>query len=262
MAIDVTNPVKKTEYARSQGFDGWDQYLASGGSATPGGGGSTGGFLNLRNMGNYQLDPSGQYSPTPGSYLADADVALRDYYKQLLALEQGDVEKAKTRLLTDYQSGRRVTMEDYTLGKQRAQETAQADTANQQLYNVQESRANQDDLLQRGISLGGTADSRTADVQSRQDLRRQAIDRALKKSEEDLSYGKERDLESITKTQTRGTEDLVTDFSKFKMQQDQERKEKGMQLAESAYNRDLSKQSIEKGFEFQQKSLDLQNKGE
>lgn len=211
-------------------------------------------FLNLKPIGSYQV-VNGQVVPQKGSYLEDVDQVLKDYYLNLLALEGGNVEMAKRRLMEDYGSGKRVTLEDYERNIKYGQETYQGSLAELQDQSLQEKRQLETDLLQRGVSQGGLAEQKTGEIKSRQDLRREAIDRALRKSEEDLKFGKERGLEDITKTQTRGTEDVATQFAKFKMQQDQERKEKGMGLAEQAYGRELSRQATEKGFEFQQKAM-------
>lgn len=210
-------------------------------------------FINLKPVGSYQA-VNGQVQPTAGSYLSDVDQVLKDYYANILALEGGDVEKAKRRLEEDYVQGKRVTMEDWTRGQEATKaEAAAGYRAEDQNVNA-ENRALEGNLLSRGVSQGGLATKLEGEQVDRQQLRREAIDRALKKGEEDLRYGKERNMEDITKTQTRGTEDLATNFAKFKLQQDQERKEKGLGLAESAYQRDFGKQSTEKSFQMQEES--------
>lgn len=193
--------------------------------------------------------------PNYSQYLTSADQKLAEYYARLLAEEQGDVERAKRRLVEDYQRGIRINTEDFERNIDFGRESAAAAKTEQSLDAESERRKMEADLLRRGVSQGGLADDQYSRLKTRQDLRREAIDRALRKSEEDLKYGKERGLEEETIKQRRGTEDLATNFAKFQTEKAQERQEKSLQLAEADYQREFSKRATEEGFRLQQESL-------
>jgi hypothetical protein len=213
-------------------------------------------YINLPAVGQYNYDAANKtYTPQAGTYLAGVEPTLLAYYEAILAQEQGNLDRALARLQTDYNSGMRISQEDYTRNKQYGQESYAASVSEQALTNAGEQRTLASDLLKRGVSQGGLAAEKSVDLKSRQDLRREAIDRALRKSEQDLSYTKERAQEDVSKTSTRGGEDVASDFAKFKLTSGQEQREKSLGLAEQAYQREFSKQATEKGFDFSQQSL-------
>lgn len=181
---------------------------------------------------------------------------LQDYYARILQETQGDVEKAKRRLMEDYQQGKRITLEDYAIQTGRARETAQAEYAQEDLTVPQEQRALLGNLLSRGVSQGGLAETKQQELKSRQELRREAIDRALRRSEEDAGYAKERGLETLTKEQRRGTEDVASDWRKFQTEKQQEREEKAAGMAESRYSREFGAKQAKYQMQINQEAAD------
>jgi hypothetical protein len=197
--------------------------------------------------------------PNYDKYYQEAyDQKLQAYYAKLLNDEGGDVERAKSRLLQDYQRGIRINTEDYSRNIDFGRESAAAAKTEQGLDSAAEQRKLEADMVRRGISQGGVADQEQGRLKTRQDLRREAIDRALRKSEQDLQYGKERGIEEETIKQRRGTEDLDTNWNKFQTEKGQERQDKAAQLADSSYNREFSKNSTQESFNLQNQGLDLQ----
>lgn len=201
--------------------------------------------------------------PNYDQYYKDAYAKLQKYYEFLLAQEGGDVERAKKRLEEDYVKGNRVTLEDYAMGMENAQKEYQAGIAQENITNPQEARALQENQLQRGISLGGLAQKQASELKTKQDLRREAIDRALQKSQKEMAYSKERNMEDIGYTKTRGIEDQLANWERFKGEKEQERQDKSVQLAEQAYQREFQKnqaiessQIAEKQLKMQQEALD------
>jgi hypothetical protein len=205
--------------------------------------------------------------PNYQQYYDTAYNSLAQYYQTLLAQEGGDVDRVKRRLEEDYAKGNRITMEDYTLGLANTQAEYGGAVKEQALTNVGEARSLQENQLQRGISLGGLAESQSAELKSKQDLRREAIDRALQKSEKDLSYAKERGLEDTALTKVRGAEDTMAGWNKTQLTLGQERQEKALGLGEQAYQREFQKRQAEEASKqaeqsmaMQRESLDLQKK--
>lgn len=186
--------------------------------------------------------------------------ALKTYYETILQQEQGDVDRAKRRLGEDYERGFRINTEDYDRSVSFARESAGASYKELQDQAAGEEQALQGDLLRRGVSQGGLAEQKGQQLKSRQDLRREAVDRALKKSEEDLRFGKERGLEEETIKQKRGSEDLFSSFAKFKTEKDREMQDKALGLAEQEYSRDFAARSTQESFRLQQEGLDLSKK--
>lgn len=199
--------------------------------------------------------------PDYTSYYNAAQTKLNEYYQRILQEEEYDVERAKRRLDEDYKRGTRINLEDYERNIQFGRESYGASVKEQQLESESERRKLEGDMLSRGVSQGGLAEGQQARLKTRQDMRREAIDRALRKSEEDLKYGKERGLEQETLTQRRGTEDVATQFAKFQLEKKQEREDKALGLAEADYQREFSKRSTEEGFRLQQEGLNISREG-
>lgn len=195
--------------------------------------------------------------PNYQEYYDKANQDLEAYYQRLLTEELGDVERVKRRLEEDYAKGTRITTEDYVREMAFGKETYGADIAGDQDTAKQESQGLETNLLQRGISQGGLSGEKTRELKSRQDLRREAIDRALRKSEEDLRYGKERSLEEASTTKLRGGEDVMSGWNKFQTEKAQEREEKALGLADNTYNREFEKRSTEASFKAQEDAQKL-----
>jgi hypothetical protein len=196
--------------------------------------------------------------PNYQQYYDKAYTDLNAYYQALLTQEGGDVDRVKRRLEEDYAKGNRITMEDYTSNLANTQAEYGGAVKEQAITNTAENRALQDNQLQRGISIGGLAEKQSLEQKSKQDLRREAIDRALQKSEKDLSYSKERSLEDTALTKMRGGEDVTSAFNKFQLTQKQEQGDKALGLGEQAYQRDLQKTQMEESAKQAEQSLQLQ----
>lgn len=194
-------------------------------------------------------------APDYTTYYNQSNTKLNEYYARLLAEERGDVERAKRRLDEDYSRGSRINVEDYERNIAFGEETAEASKAEETARSGEETRALEGDLLRRGVQSGGLATGKVATLEDKQKLRREAIDRALRKSEEDLKYAKERGLEETTLTQKRGTEDVASEFAKFQTKQKQEQEEKALGLAEQTYQREFGKRQAEESFRLQEKAF-------
>lgn len=196
--------------------------------------------------------------PNYQQYYDTAYSSLQAYYQRLLTEEGGNVDRVKRRLEEDYQRGNRITMEDFVMKTAQTQEEYGASTKQDELSRTQENRALQDNQLQRGISMGGLAESQNKEQKSRQDLRREAIDRALKNSQQELAYGKERSMEESALTKLRGAEDTQAGWGSFQTKMGQEREEKALGLGEQAYQRELQKRQAEESSSLADKQLKLQ----
>lgn len=205
----------------------------------------------------------GQDKPGPfgiPSYKSYYDQAYKDldaYYRRILAEEYGDVDRAVARLREDYDRGMRISTEDYVVNLAYAQDSAAAARREEASTSAKENRALTGNLLSRGVYDGGVGDAARGETKSAQDLRREAIDRALKKSETDLGFTFQRGQEETTKTQKRGTEDTASNWQKFQTSKAMEREEKALGLAESRYGREFSAVSTQKSFDLAQQGLDL-----
>lgn len=227
----------KAKYPKYAGWNDAASILAdfnAGNAGAPSGGGG-GGFT----VPNFQ------------EYVTKANQSLDAYYTRILEEEKGDVERAKRRLEEDYKRGMRVSTEDYVKGTTRAVEDTDVAKTQTQALETQENRQLEGNLARRGVSQGGVAQTLTGEQSERQRLRREAIDRALKRQQEDLQYGKERSQEGTTINQRRGTEDIATAYAKFLNQSRQEREEKALGLGEQAYNRDFQRNQAEQAFRLQ-----------
>jgi len=194
------------------------------------------------------------------TYYTQAYNDLESYYKTILQQEGGDVDKAISRLKEDYDKGMRVAMEDYTTDIAYSRESAAAAKKEEAATAVKEGRALTGELIGRGVSAGGLAETKKEELKSAQDLRREAIDRALKKSESELGTTLERSQEDTTTTQKRGTEDVASEWQKYQTEKAMEREEKSLGLAESRYGREFNALSTKKSYELAQQGLDLQKK--
>lgn len=196
--------------------------------------------------------------PNYQQYYDSAYQNLQAYYQRLLQEEGGSVERVKRRLQEDYQRGNRITLEDYGMRMAQAEAEHRSNTQQDQLSRTQEDRALLDNQLQRGISLGGVAQQQGSEQKSRQDLRREAIDRALRNTQQELAYGKERAMEQSALDKMRGGEDVDAEFGKFQTRSAQEREEKALSLAEQAYQRELQARQAREQSELADKQLKLQ----
>lgn len=202
--------------------------------------------------------PTGLQVPNYQQYYDTAYSSLQAYYQRLLTEEGGNVERVKRRLEEDYQRGNRITMEDFVTKTAQSQEEYGANTKQEALVRQQEDRSLEDNLLSRGVSMGGLADSKNAEQKSRQELRREAIDRALKNTQQELAYGKERSMEESALTKLRGVEDVQSGWGSFQTRMGQEREEKALGLAEQSYQRDLQKRQAQEQSSLADRQLKLQ----
>jgi len=195
------NPATGKGYAINPSSGAWDDnYFAQ--NFGGGSGGSSGG---------------GQGPSIPG-FTFDWDQAENDalkeltpYYQKKLAEANGDVELAKKRIEEDYQQGLRYNKEDAA-----TQTTADTQTAKE------ETDATMDSLNQRGILFGqiqdpeqsqepisGIAKTLSLDpLATKQDARRQAIQRAIQRSDSSLAMAKQRGTDDANLVMPRLTREL------------------------------------------------------
>lgn len=177
-------------------------------------------------------------------YEARALEELRPYYERILAEEGGDVDKAIRRLGEDYERGLRIQREDYDVARgQYGPAMAPGETA-AQYYNrtkdeygtfPTEGISLLGELNKRGILQSGIAETRAKKLQTAQSLRQQALDRAIKRYQEQAGIDKER-----------ATEDIETAWARRQFELGEEKKEKAGTLARSKRTDDVTTQEIER----------------
>jgi len=181
---------------------------------------------------------------------------LRPYYERLLKESNYDIDLAKQRLEEDYQTGRRYAKEDST----KELDTLLGQTA------PMETRNTLDNLNQRGLldsvipnqkqdqmsvtlpsgenkayqpvttaNFGGVAGSEVDRLRQSQASRQEAIERALKRSDEQAMLDRQR------KNQDYETQRQRTTFN-----MGQEKAEKAATLGESKYNRAIQRAVTQK----------------
>ena len=152
--------------------------------------------------------PAGSFDVTPYSdFLAKAFDQLKPYYTQLLAEAGGDLQVALNNLETDYQTGKRTTLEDFQ---------SSMDTLG--LTMKDEQTKNQGDLNSRGFALtenpggqtqfagGGLAKSTTENLNSSQNLRAEAIQRTQQRAMQSAAITKLTGSESSQQSYRNTTE--------------------------------------------------------
>jgi len=187
---------------------------------------------------------------------AKALAELSDYYTKILEDVGWNIEKAKRRLEEDYQRGLRTSREDAAVKlKEYYQQTF-----------PQEVRAALETLGQRGLletgvtpgaikpetitlptgetvttkpvtttGFGGVAGSELERIRSSQQARREAIERALKRSEEEAGITRERGLEDISKQ-----------WERTQREKEQEKREKAASLAAERYAREIQRRELQR----------------
>ncbi|MDD4984866.1 MAG: hypothetical protein PHQ43_03610 [Dehalococcoidales bacterium] len=291
--------VNPDEYVSTDG----KYYVVNGQIQSPGGGGGSSGYPVF----DFDWDQAE----------TQALEKLRDYYEWLLEEEGGDVDRAKQRLEQDYERGLRYKREEsdiqteriladtlrrigYTeedaireadrlvsdiergVGQQREDATREIDWLTK--YTFPEERStlmenlNTRGLLPQGGVEGGLAGKKTQRLEADQAKRQEAIERALKRYEEEAGITKERGLEDIGRTKERaitgeelgqergvsdieralrqyeetsgvtkerGLEDLTRAYDRFKRELEEEKKQKATQMAGMTQARDYSKYQAE-----------------
>lgn len=161
---------------------------------------------------------------------------LTPYYEGLLAQAQGDIDLAKQRLEQDYQTGIRQRAEDQT-----------SQTAEDKRAALEETRNALTNLNTRGVLIGektpgdqSTSAAPTSDyansyylnpMKERQSARALAIQRAFSRQQEQSDLTKGRQME-----------DMATQFSRYKGNLEEEKKNKAInQMAPLQYQQELAK---------------------
>jgi len=187
---------------------------------------------------------------------AKALAELSDYYTKILEDVGWDIEKAKRRLEEDYQRGLRTSREDAAVKlKEYYQQTFP-----QEVRDALETLG-QRGLLETGVTpravkpetitlptgemittkpvtttgFGGVAGSELERIRSSQQARREAIERALRRSEEEAGITRERGLEDISKQ-----------WERTQREKEQEKREKAASLAAERYAREIQRREAQR----------------
>lgn len=155
---------------------------------------------------------------------------LRPYYERILAEEGGDVTRAKARINDDYSTGVRRRTEDAATSERQFGITF-----------PQEKENAMDTLNRRGLIpsalRGGLGSRDLATIEESQNLRREAVQRALQRQGEEAGL-----------TQARATQDLDIKLGRTQFELGEEKKEKAVQrglqaqgTAENTYNREYQR---------------------
>lgn len=149
----------------------------------------------------------------------DALAKLTPYYQTLLDKAGGDVEIAKRIMAEDYQTGMRRGQEDFN---------TQNEAYNRQF--PQETNQLMTNLNSRGVLQSTIRNEDTANLTADQLARREAIQRALARTGENLGTTQARGLESTNRT-----------FDQYKLDQEQQKRQEAADMANMTYNRDQSR---------------------
>ena len=178
---------------------------------------------------------------------------LGRYYLQKLKDAGDDVTRAKRLIQEDYDRGVRVATEDYTRAEKYGQEDLTSQLKEFDLDKTAETRETYAGANQRGTLLGEIAPNSesskapisdyaktyiTEPMEQRQDLRKQAIERAIKRQTEVAGVSKTRDTEAAGITKFRGIEEQDTAYPREKSRLEEETRKE-------AYNTTVPQQYTE-----------------
>ena len=177
-------------------------------------------------------------------YEADALAELTPYYERILKEEGGDVEKAKARLEQDYQRGIRMKREDWETATKAEGPTMIAGETPTEYYNRTKGSSGTSpsegislfsNLNKRGVSQSGIANVEGKKMVTSQQARQEAIDRALKRYEEEAGI-----------TKSRGIEDANTNWERRQFELTESKKTDAATLARQKRSDEISTQEIER----------------
>ena len=160
----------------------------------------------------------------------DALEKLRPYYEEVMAEAEGDVDRAKKIMEEDYTTGKRTRAEDIVSSRQ-----AQGANEKQQKQDFL-TTMNQRGLLFGGSGSGGRgaasgfAQRAYTPTSDKQTLRRQAIERALTRSED-----------IATKQKSRGFEAADIELKRRLRDMEEEKRKRASEMATLKYGRDYDK---------------------
>ena len=155
---------------------------------------------------------------------------LTPYYEEKLKRAGGDVERAKRLIEEDYTRGVRYSKEDLTRENIQGEENAATAFKTLGLDVAEENRNLQGSLNQRNVLLGTIPQGDTGSAApmgeyakswfinpqtERQDLRKLAIERALKRQKEVAGTTATREQEGLTTQRARGIEEQYLEYTKF-----------------------------------------------
>ena len=203
-----------------QGYTGWGDpeawydYLATSGKGKEG-------------SGLQQEISGGQTAPFTFDWEQaerDALEKLRPYYEQILSEAKGDVERAKG-----------IIEQDYSLGRRYREEDISAERADLGLTEPKERERLLEDLNRRGLFVpeqykSSIQETETGELTSRQQARREAVERATQRRGE---------LAGIERQ--RGTQELDIQFPRRQRELEEEKKLKAAEMAQTKYGRDQAK---------------------
>lgn len=169
---------------------------------------------------------------------------LKPYYERILKEEGGDVERAKSRIEQDYKRGIRINREDYEAQKagygaamKPGESAADYYNRTKNVYGTdpQEGVALLGNLNKRGILNSGIANVDASTLQSTQQRRQEALDRAIQRYEEQAGI-----------TRSRGIEDQDVTWGRRQFELGEKRKEQAGILARQKRSDEVSTQEIER----------------
>ena len=242
-------------------YTGWGEVEAKADMAAKGtssGGGSSGSSSSSSSSSNYLdelVDLIAKMGASPTvlpeisvksweEYETIALEELKPYYERLLKEEGGDIEKAKARLLEDYERGVRINTEQAETNLEGFGPEMQQGESTQSYYNrakgeygtfPEESIALAQNMNKRGILYSGIANTEASKLATSQQRRQEAINNALKNYVEEAGITKER-----------GIQDLATEWERRQWELDQQKAEDAANLARQKRSDDVDTQEIER----------------
>lgn len=187
----------------------------------------------------------------------EAMAQLTPYYEQKLKDAGGDVERAKKLIEEDYSKGLRYTQEDYSREQGYNTEDMATSLKALGLDVTDETRNARGQLNQRGVLLGeipageDTSKAPTSDyaqnyvlgpMEERQNMRKQAIERAMNRQGELAGVQKTRLEEELTTARKRGIEEQDISFPREQQRLEEEKRQRAFnEVAPQKYTEEITK---------------------
>lgn len=182
---------------------------------------------------------------------------LKPYYEKKLEEAQGDMDRAKQLLEEDYQTGVRRTDEDLARTQRVLGEDKTAQLAGDTLTKDEELRDIKGALNQKGVLMGQAPSWQSGGMapysdyaqtwflnplDERQQLRRQAIERAIDRQAEIAGIDAARAKEDFLRDRDRAVQEYDIKFPRYKRELEEEKKQKAItQMAPLKYEQEYQK---------------------
>lgn len=188
----------------------------------------------------------------------DALDKLAPYYSHLLDIHNGDVNLAKNRLEEDYQSGLRQATETQQRENTYGQQDYQTQMQQEDIQNEQDLRDTRGKLNNQGVLVGQISPDQQggsnapvsgfaeqyylSPMSQQQQLRKQAIDRALQRQREVTNSNFANTQQQLATTKQRGIENTERADTLYKENLNQEKQDKAInQMAPLQYQQEYQK---------------------